>query len=341
MPRGLALLSAGLLVFLAVARSASAQQDPGAARENLKQGYALKKAGKCADAVPFFVESERLDPQAKTLINLAECEEELHRYVGAQTHLAEARDRARAGGQDELRAIAETRLKKIEAKTPRLTIALASGAPPDTEVLRDGVLLGLPSLGAPLPVDPGKHTIVARSGSLAPRTYDVTLGEGETKTIVVAPGDPGAAPSVHSDPVPAAPPDRPTTEPVPQPAPSAPDATPSDGPSRVPAFVALGVGVVGVGVGSALGIAASSKWSKAKEECGAGCGATSAAYSTREDAKTMATGSTVAFVVGGVGLAAGIVLLLLPHGSEGSRAAFHVSVTPAPAGTGLGVGGRF
>src|SRR5262249_9651907 len=50
--RSLALCA--VLLVSSTAGAAWAQQDPGAARENLKQGYALKIAGKCAEALPFF-----------------------------------------------------------------------------------------------------------------------------------------------------------------------------------------------------------------------------------------------------------------------------------------------
>src|SRR5689334_19818718 len=88
-----AILSASLLV-LALARPARADpaRDPAAAREVAKRAYELKQQKSWEAARDGFAESVRLDPQPKYLINLAECEAELGRFVDAQGHLIEARD---------------------------------------------------------------------------------------------------------------------------------------------------------------------------------------------------------------------------------------------------------
>src|SRR5262245_36170300 len=92
----------GLYGFIALAalaqeRAAGAQdRDPAAARELLKQGYELKVQKQWQAAAIRLAESNRLDPQSKTLINLAECEEALLHLVDAQRHLVEARDLAKS-----------------------------------------------------------------------------------------------------------------------------------------------------------------------------------------------------------------------------------------------------
>src|SRR5579859_4130777 len=80
--------------------------DPAAAREQLKQGYALKEAGRYEEAIPHLLESERLDPQPKTLINLAECQGKTGLLVEAEENLVAARDMATRPDQAVLRDIA-------------------------------------------------------------------------------------------------------------------------------------------------------------------------------------------------------------------------------------------
>src|SRR5262249_32452200 len=106
--------------------------DPGAARAQLRNGFDLKQQGRCEEAIPHFLESIRLDRQAKALLNLADCEEHLGKLVAAQQHFAEARDIASQKGVDELRAYAVERLEALDRITPKLVLKLAKGTSPDT-----------------------------------------------------------------------------------------------------------------------------------------------------------------------------------------------------------------
>src|SRR5688500_12698709 len=171
-----ALAIGAVLVAPAVARAA----DPAAAREQLKMGYELAQDGKCDKAMPHFVESLRLDPRAITLINLASCEEKTGRWAAALGHWADARGRAQAESATLIEEEASKRARDLEKKIPRLTVVLGSGAPNGTEIARDGVVLGAVSLGVPLPVDPGSHTVVARASGRAEGAKTVALAEGES-----------------------------------------------------------------------------------------------------------------------------------------------------------------
>ena len=72
-----------LIAVLTLATVASAQSDAERARIELEKGYALRKEGKFAEALPLLVDSYKLAPQLKTLINLADCEESLGRLADA------------------------------------------------------------------------------------------------------------------------------------------------------------------------------------------------------------------------------------------------------------------
>jgi hypothetical protein len=73
------------------------------------------------------------------------------------------------------------------------------------------------------------------------------------------------------------------------------------------ALVAGGVGVVGVGLGTIFGLSAMSKHDDAAAKCPAAC-PDQAGVDLWNDARTAGNISTVAFVVGGVGLATGAIL---------------------------------
>jgi hypothetical protein len=273
---------------------AARADDPAAALEHLKEGYALKQAGKCAEAVPHFVESERLAPKPKTLLNLADCERQLGDLVASQSHALEGRDQARGLGDPTLLKIAERQLAEVDMLLPRLTVRLAPEAPPDTSVSRDGTVLGRVSLGAALPANPGKHHVVASAPGRADRGFDVVLAEGAAQVLEVGPGE--LVPVALGERV------------APEAGPAA--STSSWSGRKTLAVTLAGVGVAGIAVGSIFGIEAISQnnASNAGGHCTGGCDATGT--SLRNQAISDATVSTIAFGAGLAAVAAGVVVWL-------------------------------
>jgi hypothetical protein len=176
-----------------------------------------------------------------------------------------------------------------------LTITLAPGSPPGTVVKRDDVVLGGPSIGLPLPVDPGEHVVTATPPRGQAATEKVTLAKGETKSIVLAPkadptaeGDAAGGPGAVAGPT-------------------------NDGSTqRVAGFVVGGVGVAGVVVGAITGGLTLAKKSTITANCD--LDTHQCKNTTGRDAATSAqtTGlvSTIGFIAGVAGLGGGAVLLL-------------------------------
>jgi serine/threonine-protein kinase len=82
------------------------------------------------------------------------------------------------------------------------------------------------------------------------------------------------------------------------------------------AFAVGGAGVAGLVVGSVFGAVASSKWSAAKSDCGAGCGPAAPAQGEKNTASSDAMIASVAFVLGAALAAGGVALYLTaPSGS--------------------------
>ena len=169
------------------------------------------------------------------------------------------------------------------------------------------------------------------------------------------PGDPvgttpaGAPPRV----VPAAPRSAPgkapkdSSQPSPDSGDRGPDEIDHSNGTRIGSYAAFGVGVVGLGVGTAFVLRSTSKRKDADtayQACGSPClysdpsGAEGA--SLDDEARSAKTVATVGFVVGGVGVAAGVTLLLLST-QHGDGRADAPTVHPwLGAGVG-GVVGRF
>jgi hypothetical protein len=294
------------LALAQVSATASAQ-----AAELFEQGRALVQKQDFRTACPKFADSLALEPKVGTLLNLADCEEHTGELVAARGHWQDAANMAHSIGDDR-EPLARQRFSIIDARVPKLTVSLAPSAPPSTRATRDGVELGAGSIGSPLPVDPGAHAVVASAPGYADRSYQVTLGEGEAKTVLVEPGLRAATPGSGE-----------AVAPLP----------PHAGNTRkTVGFVAAGAGASGVAVGTIFGVLA---WTKYDASNSGDCTAKTAVCSTQAGVSERATAyrdgnvSTIAFVAGGAVLAAGIVLWLTAPSAEAGPA----------AGVSLGPGG--
>lgn len=149
-------------------------------------GRHAMEAGDYAHACPKFAESQRLDPAAGTLMNLAACEEKLAKLASAWQHWKEAIDALPP--KDDRIAFAHSRVVDLERRLSWLTVNLAPGTDASARVLRDDVELGRASQGVPLPVDAGEHTVTVLVPGRAPDRLTVSLLEAEAKTIEVREG---------------------------------------------------------------------------------------------------------------------------------------------------------
>jgi hypothetical protein len=189
-----AALCGSLLSFAAPV--AAQERDAAAAEAMFLQGREAMTSGDYQTACPKFAESQRLDPAAGTLMNLATCEEKLGKLASAWQHWKEAIDDLPR--DDNRVAFGRSRVTELEKRLSWLSVVLAPGTDPRAVVLRDSIELGKASQGASLPVDSGSHTItVLVPGRLAEKTT-VSIAEAERKQIEVHEGA-AAPPSATND----------------------------------------------------------------------------------------------------------------------------------------------
>lgn len=279
-------------------------------------------AGRYAEACPKFEASERLDPGVGTLLNLAECYENVGKTASAWASFREAAASARAAGSTDREEVARSRAALLEPRLSKLKLSVA-GSTEGLLVHRDGVLVDPAELGSALPIDPGRHEIKASAPGRRGWSKTVEVAANAAKTELEIPElspDPNAARAEEKH-------ER-TGIRTATAAEVAAVARATPNSSRVPALLAGGVGVVGVGVGTYFGLRANSTFKDAKRHCTDypfGCG--SEGSSLAQDASRFGTISTVGFVVGGVGFASGVVLWLTSNpSSEGVTA---LSVGPS------------
>src|SRR5258708_13776883 len=129
--------------------------DPVAGEALFNSGRALVDKGDYEAACPKFADSQKLDPAAGTLINLADCHEHVGRLAAAWEEWQEALDLLPPS--DDRIPETKRRFGALDARVPRLVLHLTIAAP-QAKVVRDGVGLGA-VFDVPLPMDPGAHTV--------------------------------------------------------------------------------------------------------------------------------------------------------------------------------------
>lgn len=229
------------------------------------------------------------------------------------------------------RKTAETMSAELGARIPSVTVNVTNGeAGQPTVIVFDGEVVPPAAAQAPRKVNPGHHTVVARSGSLE-KKQDVDVAERDSKTVSIdlkpqaaisgGGGTTGGGGEAEQPP------------------------SSSGGPSALPkvlVYGGFGLGIVGIGAGAVTGLMSISKVNDVKKDC-ANDVCPPARQGDIDSAKSLGTISTIAFIAGGVGVGAGIIGLVL-QGKQSEGAApttAKVTVKPDVGPTWMGLHGTF
>ena len=327
-----------LCVFVVVSwsRAASAQGESALAEALFDAGREAADAGDHATACEKFRESHRLEPGVGTLLNIGECSDKIGDVLAAWQAFNEALKLLE--NTDKRLPFAKKRFDELDARVAKLTIVLEDGAPEDTVVRRDEVALGAGSFGVPLPVAPGKELVLVVSASgHHDRSFRVTLDEGERSELKVKPGDALPPPAPTPPPAPQIPASAPPSPAPPPPMPSMPPPDEGVNAGDVIGWSAIALGSVAVVTGVALSIDLARRRSDLDDVCNDDVCRRSVedeveAFNDRRIA------STVSYVVGGVLVATGVILLLAWPDDDPSMA---VAPLMGPGFAGMGAHGRF
>jgi len=222
----------------------------------------------------------------------------------------------------EVKAECANRIADVDKAMPTLVLAATDGSGNDlrdVKVTMDGVPLLTTLDGRPVSIDPGQHAFHFETAGQPPVDKTLVLREGEKdRREVVMIG-------------------------TPPPAPLSSTLTPTPSRSwwttqRTLAVISGGVGIVGLGLGGLFGGLAMSDQGQEKSNCSSsGCpnrGQANADYTT---GNTNATVSTVAFIAGGVFVAAGAVLYFTAHDPAAPPATGNLYLAPSTVGDGAGL----
>jgi hypothetical protein len=328
------LASALLLCALMSGRTARAQaqvtpEQKAAAEAVFEEGLRLIKQGNFEEACPKFEMSQRIEPGVGTMLYLAECYEKTNRTASSWAMFREAASLAEASNQAERVKVARARAARLEPRLAWLNIALSKEAlaAPGLQLKRNGVSVATELAGTPTPVDPGEVLVEASAPGRVSFSTKVNVAP-KGHAVVSVPLLAVAAESSTPPPSPAPPlaPSEPppvvlaprASAPVSAPLPQSSTALPARSGSRsIVPWVVGGAGVVGLGVGSVFGVRAMTNADDARAGCPDGLCNEKSGQDAASDARRDAKVSNVAFALGGLALAAGVVLYFtLPTKTE-------------------------
>lgn len=262
-----------------------------------KEGREAATRGDYAAACKSFTASYVLEPTIGTSLNLGDCHEHLGHLVVAMQNLERAI--ARMTPDDPRNPIAKRQLALLDKRVARVTFTLAAGAPKETRLRLDDTEVEAAKLTTPQPLDPGPHRLVVVAPGRRDRAQSLGLAEGQRSSVELTVGEevrvtPATAPAV------------PTTAPRPAP-PAAPPE--KDSGQKTVGFVVSGVGLAALATGAVTGLMATSRASTFRANCnGNVCNQTG--YDAARSGATLVTVTNVAFGVGIVAVAVGVVLVL-------------------------------
>lgn len=320
--------------FVLLLASTSAWAEPSAAQKEtarslMAEGRELRDKGDLEAALKRFNAADAIMGVPTTGFEIAATQVSLGRLVEARETLRRLLGMPQSASDPEPFNEARAKARALDQQLQQRIAALrfvVSGTNSDVELRVDGETLPQAVQGLPFRVNPGKHQVVARSSGREVER-NIEAGEGETISVTLAFE---AAPAPEPAPV-VTPPKRAKAAPPPAPAEA----------RGIPAltYVAGGIGVAGLVVGGITGVSAVSHKNAAQKNCvNAKCPPST--WSELDKASSMATVSTIGFVVGAVGLAVGVGSLLV-SGKEPQRRALLVAPDVTPEGAHLNVEGTF
>lgn len=279
-------LPLAFVLSLSSSALAATPKERGEAATLSNKAKAAARAKRFEEAVDLLRRADQLDPTPQRKLDLARSLVELGKLVEASSLLNNVvNDGAASRGYKEA---AKKQLAQVEPRIPWLSVHVV-GPTTGVHVEVDGKEA---QADVEAPVDPGAHSVGADADGYESGDTRVNVKEGEHKQVTIT------LTAVTK-----------AEEPKPK----------SSGGTKAPAIVAFSVGAVGIGVGAVFGVLAFDETNKAKQFCdGNKCPARPEVVSARNTAIANGNVSTVGFVVGGVGVAAGVILLLTV-GSSSSK----------------------
>jgi hypothetical protein len=316
-------------------RDAYAQSDDerAAARAAATEGVRAFQDGRFKEAIDFCTRAEALMHAPTHLLIIARSQAQLGHLVEAQEAYIRIERDPLAPGAPRAFFDAQTSASQEQAalapRVPTLKVEVEGAAPKDVTLTLDGQRMSSALIGLARPINPGDHTLSAKSATAASEPLTVTVAEGSTQEVrlTLHPGAPdaaggaGVATDTNGAGVDSA--GRPNTG------------------MRVGGWLAIGVGAVGVIAGTIFTLSNRSNRNDANALCNAPNGCPNSKFTEvntlDENANQAATLAWIGYGVGVAGLATGATLLLMSGKRAAPAQSGHVDPWIGPRSAGFSV----
>jgi hypothetical protein len=317
---------------------AEGDADKSTARDLATEGQAAFEKKDFKTAEDRFRRADALFHAPTIALGLARSEAGLGKFVAAQESYNKVIQYGAPAGSPpafgKAVADAQNEFNSVAAKVGSIVITVSGTDNPT--VMVDDVAFPVAALGTKRAIDPGSHTIKASASGFKPVEAKAVVPEGGAArdVLLTLEKDPNAVAVV--DPRTDQPKNTGSQGGAPPPA----ERSSGGSLNKTLGYAALGLGGVGVVVGSIGGVLALGKHATLETSCKS---ATGCKPSDIDSYHSVGTISTVGFIVGGVGLAAGAVLLLTAPKSTESKTGKFITPYVGPGSSGVNVGavGRF
>ena len=178
-----------VIVSLALPHGPARAADGAAAQILWEEGRDHAREGDFESACPKFAESQRLDPQLGTLMNLADCYSRIGKVASSWAKFVEAAEMAKSR-QDPREEEARKRAAELEPKLVRFELVVKEPVAGMT-VFRGDEPMAEAMWGTAVPVDPGTFTVIAEADGYLVHEEEVDLTEeGGTVRLEIPPLEP-------------------------------------------------------------------------------------------------------------------------------------------------------
>jgi hypothetical protein len=310
--------------------------------------------GRFKEAVDLFAKAESLVHAPPHLLFIARAHAKLGQFVKArEAYMKVIKEQLPANAPQAFRdaqVTADEERKQVEPHIGRLVIKVegAEGAK-DLSVAIDGQPVSTVLLGVPQPMDPGDHTVTATATGFKAAPASVQLKDAGSGAVTIKMEVDSSVPPVGAAPAADAPAAAAVTVGTSEPSPADSGTSGGSNGLRIGSYVGFGVGAVGLALGTVFVLKSSSNRKDADKaataleaQCGSQCDAESPEAKNVADlddqARSAKTLGIVGYVVGGVGVAAGVTLFILSSKKAEPKSAF---VAPYVGLGAVGVRGAF
>lgn len=307
------LLCLGFVAYPSWADAAPSAKEKATAKTAWTLGKRLALQGKHEQAAEALRDAVKNDPKAQYQLDLARALVKIKAF-GEAIEQADAVIASGEANAQKAKQVAEQLKREIDQRMPTLKIQVTGAEPSSASVTVNGESA---VIGKALRFDPGSYTVRGRVGSQPEVSEQIELAETEYRTVTLQLG-------------------------------KGKDATPTEakggGGNMAPAAVLYAVGGAGLAVGAVMGVLAFNKTGEVEELCGG----TVCPPELADDvalAQDYGTASTVTFAIGGLAVAAALILTFTVGLDSGDEPAEEkkkeVTVTPYFGPLGAGVHGTF